>query len=233
MWGTGSGGNWVLLWWAGLCPVKLESNFLLMGCGVLCSLAVSCLVWGNPVLKSIGFYSRAIGGLQEDLCQDRSPRTATASDPTPVASHCRLMPLQKTLRHSQVVLARSPVGWLLLFPGTWGAQDFVCPLQESLFPPVLWELCNQILLAFTVRSPGDSQSLGQISRLWGLELSQQFENFFWLIILQFLSRPPGRYRIWFYSNCPPPYRFVVASHLSLDVGYLFLVGSSVFLSMVV
>ena len=208
MQGTGSGGNWVLLWWAGLCSVKLQSNFLLMGGGVLCSLPVSCLVWDNPVLKSIGFYSRAIVGLQENLCQDRPPRTATASDPVPVAGHCWLMPLQENLKHSQVVLAQSPVGWLLLCPGSWRTQDFVCPLQESLFPPVLWELCNQIPLAFTVRFPVDSQSLGQISRLgslmWGLEPSQQFENFFCLIILQFLSCPPGRYSIWFYSNCSSP-----------------------------
>ena len=131
---AGSGGNWVLLLWAGLCSVNLQSNFLLMRGGVLCSLPVSCLVWDNPVLKSIGCYSRAIGGLQENLCWDRSPRTATASDPVPVAGHCWLMPLQETLKHSQVVLAQSPVGWLLLFPGYWGAQDFVFPSKSLCFP---------------------------------------------------------------------------------------------------
>ena len=33
------------------------------------------------------------------------------------------------------------------------------PRVESLFPPVLWKFCNQIWLVFTVRFPGDSQSL--------------------------------------------------------------------------
>ena len=92
------------------------------------------------------------------------------------------------------------------FPWVLGCTRFCFPLQESLFPPVLWELCNQILLAFTVRFPVGSQSLGQISRLgslmWGLKPSQWFENFFCLIILQFLSCPPGRYRIWFIVIVP-------------------------------
>ena len=41
-------------------------------------------------------------------------------------------------------------------PGSWCPQDFVCALQQSLFHPVLWKSCNQILLAFTVRFLGNS-----------------------------------------------------------------------------
>ena len=66
--------------------------------------------------------------------------------------------------------------------------------QESVFP-VLWKFCNQIPLTFKVRFPGDPQCLCLIpsfgSLLWDLELSQQCENFFSIIVLQFVSCPPG------------------------------------------
>jgi len=57
-------------------------------------------------------------------------------------------------------LFQSPMGSLLLFPGSWFMQDFVYALQEwSLFSSVLWKCCNQILVTFKVRFPGDSQVL--------------------------------------------------------------------------
>ena len=66
--------------------------------------------------------------------------------------------------------------------------------------PVLWKFGNQILLTFKVRSPGDSQSLCWISRLgsllWGLEFSQQCENFFGITVLQFVDHPPSSSIEW-------------------------------------
>ena len=63
-----------------------------------------------------------------------------------------------------------------------------------LVPPVLWKSYNQILLAFKVRFPGNSQSLGWIPRLgsltWGSEPSQQWENSFCIIVLQFMGHQP-------------------------------------------
>ena len=54
-------------------------------------------------------------------------------------------------------------------------------------------------LAFQVIFPRDSQSLGLIPRLgslmWGLEPSQQWENFFDIIVPQFVGGQPGEYRI--------------------------------------
>ena len=98
---------------------------------------------------------------------------------------------QETLKQSQAGLAQSLVGSLLLPPGFWGTQGFVCALQESLFPPALWKLCNQIPLTFKVRFPGDSQFLCQILRLgslmWRLERSQQCKDFSGIIVLQFVS----------------------------------------------
>ena len=129
--------------------------------------------------------------------------------------------------------------WLSLFsPRSWCTQNFVCALQEwSLFIPVLWKSCNQILLAFKVKFLGDSQSLGYIPRLknlmWGLEPSQQCENLFGIIVLQFADHPTGGCRIWFYHDCDLP---TVLSQLLLCPwmwAIFFSVGSSMFLWMVV
>ena len=84
--------------------------------------------------------------------------TAALSAPDPVAGHCQPTPLLETPRHSQVSLGQSLVGSLLLSPGSWCAQGFVCALQESV-SPILWKLCNQIPLASEVKVPGGSQSL--------------------------------------------------------------------------
>ena len=85
----------------------------------------------------------------------------------------------------------------------------VCPPRlQSLFPPGLWKSYNQILLAFKVGFPGVSHPLCWIPRLGsptlGLEPSQQWENFFGIIVLQFLGHPAGGHRIWFYQDCAPP-----------------------------
>ena len=117
--------------------------------------------------------------------------------PAPVAGHYRPTPLQVTFKHSQESLIQYPVGSLLLSPGSWCAQDLVWALQEFLFPPVLRKLYNQILLAFKVKFPGDSQFLGWIPRLGRLicclEPSQNCESFFGVIVLQVVSRPPRGY----------------------------------------
>ena len=99
------------------------------------------------------------------------------------------MPLQETLKYTKADVAQSLVGSLLLSPGSWCTQGFVCVLQESV-SPVLWKFCNEIPLVFKVKFPGGSQSLCQISRLGNLlqalELLKQCENFFVIIVLQFV-----------------------------------------------
>ena len=79
------------------------------------------------------------------------------------------------------------------------------PPQVSV-PPVLWKFCNQILLTFQVRFPGDSQSLCRIPRLgsllWGLVvvvlrfevISHRGLNFHFLVIVMF--------SIFSYTCCP-------------------------------
>ena len=79
---------------------------------------------------------------------------------------------------------------LLFVPSKTGVSQTVSRVQ--------WKSYNQILLAFKVRFPRDSQSLCHIPRLgsmmWCPELSQQRENFA-IIILQFVGHPPGGYGI--------------------------------------
>ena len=79
-------------------------------------------------------------------------------------------------------------------------------LLQSLCHPVLWKSYNQIPLALKVRFPRDSQTLCQIPRLRSLtrgsEPSQQWENFFASIVLQFVACPPARYGIWSYLIAP-------------------------------
>ena len=173
--GNGYEGVLDLLWWAGPCSVYLQFNFLLMGGAMSppCSLP-----WGDL--------------LQKDLCQQSGdPRTVVFSAHDLTAGHCQLTALPENPGHSQASVAQSLEGSLLLFPGSWCPQAFVCALQESVFP-VLWKFCNQIPLALKVKFPGASQSFCQIPRLgnllWILELSQHCENFFSIIILQFVGR---------------------------------------------
>ena len=60
--------------------------------------------------------------------------TATLSARSPAAGHCQPMPLPETPGHSQASLGQSLVESLLLSPGSWCTQDFVCALQESVSP---------------------------------------------------------------------------------------------------
>ena len=122
-------------------------------------------------------------------------------------------------------------------PGAWCAHYFVCALQERslCFSPVLLKSCNQTLLAFKVWFSGDSSSCCQTPRLgiltWGSESSLQWVDSCGIIVLQFVSRPPSGYGIWFViapllpSHCGFSFVF--------GCGVSFLVSSSVFLLMTV
>ena len=69
----------------------------------------------------------------------------------------------------------------------------LCPSRVCF--PVLCKFCNQIPLASKLKLPGGSQSLYQIPRLGNLlrvlELSERCENFFSIIVLQFVSHLLG------------------------------------------
>ena len=114
----------------------------------------------------------------------------SARAPVPKIGHCWPMPPLATPGHSQTSLAPSLVGSLLLSPGSWCTSGFVCSLQES-DSSVLWKFHHQISLALKVKLLGGSQflcwipSLGNLS--WALELSQWCENFFGIVVFQFVG----------------------------------------------
>ena len=75
-----------------------------------------------------------------------SARTATLSAPDPAAGHHRPMLPPETPGHSWASIGQSLVRSLLLFPGYWCAQDFVCAFQESVSPVLckFWWLSGRI-----------------------------------------------------------------------------------------
>ena len=104
-------------------------------------------------------------------------------------------------------LSRTPRQvWLRLL---WGHGPFLLgPGAHKVLSvsPVLWKFCNHIPLTSRSDSLG-CQPLCQIARLgsllWPLELLQQCENLFGVIVLQFVDHPPGgsmvgvQSKLWF------------------------------------
>ena len=69
-----------------------------------------------------------------------APRTIVFSAPDPVAGHCQpTCPLENSV-HSQASLAQFLVELLLLSPGSWFTQGFVCALQSVCFPSPVYVL---------------------------------------------------------------------------------------------
>ena len=63
-----------------------------------------------------------------------SDGTATLSTPDLSAGHCKPTSPPETPGHSRASLGQSLVGSLLLSPGSWFEEGFVCALQESVSP---------------------------------------------------------------------------------------------------
>ena len=82
-----------------------------------------CLTWGQTMVEvmkmMVTSFKRYHAG------------TAALSAPNPAAGHCRPTPLPETPGHSQATVGQSLVGSLLLSPGSWYTQGFVCAPQES------------------------------------------------------------------------------------------------------
>ena len=93
-------------------------------------------------------------------------------------------------RNSQASLAQSLLSHCSFLWVLGHTRLCLCPPRVSV-SPVLWKFCNQVPLVFKVKFPWGSWSLCRISRLvnllWDLELLQQCENFFVIIVLQFVG----------------------------------------------
>ena len=145
---------------------------------------------------------RVNGELQDGLCQRGSFQIVFASVPAPMVSPCSCgeSQLPHTSTGDTPTLAGSfaSVSYGVTAPFLWvlvHTEFCLCSSRlDSLFPSVLWKSCNQILLAFRVRFSGDSFSCWTPRlrrRMWGSDPSQQWEHFFYIIVLQFVVHPPG------------------------------------------
>ena len=187
----------------------------------------SCLAWGDPALVS-----HVNGDVREGLWQGSPSLTAAASAP---------------YRWGEPLLTHFSTGDPLTLVGSFGsvscgvtapfllvlvyARFCVCtPRPESLFSPVLWKSYNQIPLAIKVRFLGESQSLCQISSLASMPWQNLHNSVRTSLLLLFSS-------LWVTHSVGMVFDFIVIApllpsccgFLSLDMGYLFLVGSSILL----
>ena len=128
---TDCGGIWVLFWWVAPCSVNLWSNFLLKGRVVFHS---STLAWCQTM---VGVMVVMVTSFKRTY-----DHTVEFSVPYLTAGNCQPTPLPETPGHSQASLTQSLLGTLLLSPGSWCTQGFVCALQEPV-SPVLQKFYNK------------------------------------------------------------------------------------------
>ena len=90
-----------------------------------------CLTWGQTMLK-----------VMKIMLTSFKRSHAALSAPNPAAGHHRPTRPQEIPGHSQASLCQSLVGSLLLSPGSYCTQDFVCALQKSVSPVLckFWQL---------------------------------------------------------------------------------------------
>lgn len=106
--------------------------------------------------------------------------------------------LRPAVGQAQVLMKWVPFLWLPMCQ----RPCVLPPKVSSLFPLVLRRSCNQALLAGKAKSSGASFSQYHTPRLgiltWSSRLLLLRENFWDIIILQFVGHPPGWYGIWLY-----------------------------------
>ena len=137
-------------------------------------------------------------------------------------------------------MVQSPVGSFLLFPEPWCSQDSVCNLKE-------WSLCfSQSCGNHVIKScrPSKADSLGipspfaldpQAEKLdIRLRIFTTVGELLWYFCSPTYESPTQLVWDLILLYLFPSYHLVLASSLSLDMGYLFLsVSSSILLSVVV
>ena len=168
-----------------------------------------CLTWGQN-------YS---GGNEdnEDLLPNVPCMHCSLSAPDPVPGHCRPTPPLETPGHSWVSLVQFLVGSLLLSPGSWCIQSFVCALQEFFSQPcvssggsMLGLMATSSKRAYAIprsaapRTPGPAAGhcwptpLQKTLKHSGAGLAQSLWSL--LVCMMFCLSPQsisGGYRVWF------------------------------------
>ena len=192
------------------------------------SLADGCLAWGDPALglmvglmvNSKRVYAK--GDFPSLMLPVPQPR----GEPLPVHASTGDPPTLAGSFGSVSCGVTAPLLWVLL-----RARFCLCPPRlESVFPPVLWKSYNQIPLAFKARFPGDPQA-GKPDM--GFRTYTTMGELLWYYFSPICGSPTDGVWDMILSWLGPSYHLAAASSLSLDVQYLFLVGSSTLLSVVV
>ena len=156
----------------------------------------------------------------------------------PVSQSLWWAPADPHLNRKPFILVQSSVESLFLSSGFWCAQIFVCALQDWIlcFPqccrsPIVksyWSLRSSSLgiPSLFLGSPGREAWCG-VQNLHNSEKTS--------LVLLLSSLQVTHQQVWnlILSWLHPSYHFSVVSSLSLDVEYLFVVGSSVLLLMVI
>ena len=99
-------------------------------------------------------------------------------------------------------------GVTALLSVSWWMQNFVCGLRGwSLYFPQ--SSGSSIIKSCWLSRPNSvgihSPFAGSSGwEAWSSQPSQQWENFFGIIVLQWVGHPPGRYGAWFYGDCTSP-----------------------------
>ena len=97
-----------------------------------------CLTWGQTIVEVMKIMATTL--------KMSHAHTAWLSAPHHAAGHCWPTPLQEIPGHLGASLGQSLVGSLLLSPGSWCTQGFVCALQESVSLVLckFWWLCGGV-----------------------------------------------------------------------------------------
>ena len=97
-----------------------------------------CFTWGRTMVE--------VRNIMLTSFKMSHAGTAALSAPNPAAGyHCPML-LLETAGHSQASQGPCLMGSLLLSPGSWYTQGFVCVLQESVSPVLckFWQLCGGV-----------------------------------------------------------------------------------------
>jgi len=192
-------------------------------------LPASCLVWGYPAIGSTGSMVRLIS---KRLTSKRAYTKAGLPGLLLSVSHPYSETLWAHIFNRSSTSRYSSIGSLLLSSLFWWMQDFVCALQD-------WSLCFPQSCGSPITKscwPSRSDSLGIPSPFVG---SQGFRTFTMVgkFLLYYCPSVCGSHTQWVWdlilSWLCPSYNLAGATSLLLDMGYVYLMGSSILLSMVV
>ena len=136
-------------------------------------------------------------------------QSSAASVIFPAVSHSHSLPPKKTLQYKHVGLSQSLMRSLLYSLSLGACWTLWVPSKNGVsVSPVLWNSCNQTLLAFKIIISGGSSSSCQAPSLqsltWRSRLSLLWENFCGISIFLFMSHPPRRCEILFYHDHTSP-----------------------------